>query len=63
MTDLDGYFGELGQEMRGIASTAGIDLGIVVGLNVAYELRRVSVRILVCDVIVFQYSWVEVIHI
>ena len=53
MTDLDGYFGELGQEMRGIATTAGVDLGIVVGLNIAYELRRVCGGTPVHDVIVF----------
>ena len=42
MGDLDGYFGELGEEMRAIADFLNIDLGIVVSLNFAYELRRVS---------------------
>ena len=41
MGDLDGYFGELGQEMRAIAECLDVDLGIVVTLNFAYELRRV----------------------
>ena len=41
MGDLDGYFGELGQEMRAIADYLNIDLGIIVTLNFAYELRRV----------------------
>lgn len=40
--DMDGYFGEYGQEMKGIADFFGIDLGIVVTLNMGYELRRVS---------------------
>lgn len=42
MADLDHYLGELGEEMRGIAEYWGVDLGIIVGLNFAYELRRVS---------------------
>ena len=42
MSDLDHYLGELGEEMRGISEYWGVDLGIVVGLNFAYELRRVS---------------------
>ena len=41
MGDLDVYFGELGEEMRAIADYLDIDLGIVVTLNFAYELRRV----------------------
>ena len=43
MSDLDRYLGELGEEMRGISEYWGVDLGIVVGLNFAYELRRVSI--------------------
>ena len=39
---LDHFLGELGEEMRGISEYWGVDLGIVVGLNFAYELRRVS---------------------
>ena len=42
MADLDSYMGELGQEMRAIADYMEVDLGIVVTLNFAYELRRVS---------------------
>ena len=42
MADLDGFFGELGQEMRAIADYFKLDLGIVVSLNFAYELRRVG---------------------
>ena len=42
MRDLDKYFGDLGKEMTSIAEYAGIDLGMVVGLNIALELRRVS---------------------
>ena len=41
MGDLDGYLGELGEEMRAIAECLDIDLGVVVTLNFAYELRRV----------------------
>ena len=41
MGNLDGYFGELGEEMEAIANYLDIDLGIVVSLNLAYELRRV----------------------
>ena len=41
MGDLNGYFGELGQEMKAIADYLEIDLGVVVALNFAYELRRV----------------------
>ena len=44
MADLDGYLGELGQEMRAIADYMELDLGTVVTLNFAYELRRVSNR-------------------
>ena len=39
--DLDGLLGDLGKEMRAIADYWQIDLGIVVSLNFAYELRRV----------------------
>ena len=42
LSDMNGYFGEYGQEMKGIADYFGIDLGVVVTLNMAYELRRVS---------------------
>lgn len=42
MGDLNGYFGELGQEMKAISDYLEIDLGVVVALNFAYELRRVS---------------------
>ena len=41
MAELDHYLGELGEEMRGISEYWGVDLGIIVGLNFAYELRRV----------------------
>ena len=41
MADLDGFLGELGQEMRAVADYWQIDLGIIVALNFAYELRRV----------------------
>ena len=46
MGDLDGYFGELGQEMKAIAECLNVDLGIVVTLNFAYELRRVCLVVL-----------------
>lgn len=39
--DLDGLLGDLGKEMKSIADYWQIDLGIVVSLNFAYELRRV----------------------
>ncbi len=42
MGDLDGYLGELGEEMRAIADYWEVDIGIVVSLNFAYVLRRVS---------------------
>ncbi len=42
MGDLDGYLGELGEEMRAIADYWDVDIGIVVALNFAYVLRRVS---------------------
>ena len=42
MSELDHCLGELGEEMRGISEYWGLDLGIIVGLNFAYELRRVS---------------------
>ena len=41
MGDLNGYFGELGEEMEAIANYLDIDLGVVVTLNLSYELRRV----------------------
>ncbi len=41
MGDLNGYFGDLGEEMEAIANYLDIDLGIIVTLNLAYELRRV----------------------
>lgn len=42
MADLNGFFGELGQEMQAIADYFKLDLGIIVSLNFAYELRRVG---------------------
>lgn len=41
---MNGYFGEYGAEIKSIADFLGIDLGIVVTLNLSYELRRVSIR-------------------
>ena len=41
MAVLDDLLGELGEEMRSIANYWQIDLGIVVSLNFAYELRKV----------------------
>jgi hypothetical protein len=41
MGDLNGYFGDLGEEMEAIANYLDVDLGIIVTLNLAYELRRV----------------------
>lgn len=41
LSDMNGYFGEYGLEMKAIADFFGIDLGIVVTLNLSYELRRV----------------------
>jgi len=51
MADLDGYLGELGVEMKTIAEYLEIDLGVIVSLNFAYELRRVSS--LYCNVIMY----------
>ena len=42
MTNFDSLMGELGEELRGIADYWGIDLGLLVGLNLSYELRRVT---------------------
>lgn len=42
LSDMDGYFGEYGLEMKGIADFFEIDLGIVVTLNMGYELRRLG---------------------
>lgn len=39
--DLDALLGDLGKEMKSVADYWKIDLGIVVSLNFAYELRRV----------------------
>lgn len=36
------YFGEYGVEMKAIADFFEIDVGIIVTLNLGYELRRVS---------------------
>lgn len=41
MANFDDLMGELGEELRGIAEYWGIDLGLLVGLNLSYELRRV----------------------
>ena len=41
---MDTYFGEYGLEMKAIADYLGIDLGIVVTLNLSYELRRVRLN-------------------
>ena len=41
MSDLEGYFGEYGLEMKAIAEYLGIDVGVIVTLNLSYELRRV----------------------
>lgn len=41
MADMDKYLGEYGKELRGIAKYTNLDLGMIVGLNLAYELRRV----------------------
>ena len=41
MTNFDSLMGEVGEELRGIAEYWGIDLGLLVGLNLSYELRRV----------------------
>lgn len=46
--DMNGYFGEYGAEMKSIAEFLGIDLGIVVTLNLSYELRRVSSYLYTC---------------
>lgn len=42
MADLDKYMGEYGREIKGIAEYTKLDLGMLVGLNLAYELRRVN---------------------
>eukprot|EP01013_Petalomonas_cantuscygni_P004547 TRINITY_DN14943_c0_g1_i1.p1 TRINITY_DN14943_c0_g1~~TRINITY_DN14943_c0_g1_i1.p1 ORF type:complete len:405 (+),score=74.96 TRINITY_DN14943_c0_g1_i1:124-1338(+) len=36
---VDPLLGDLGREMRGIAKTSGLDLGLIVTLNFLYELR------------------------
>lgn len=43
--DLDGLLGELGLEMRAIADYWKVDLGIIVTLNFAYELRKVCILV------------------
>ena len=43
MASFDDLLGEIGQELKGIAEYWKVDLGLVVGLNFAYEFRRVSV--------------------
>lgn len=40
MANLDNLLGDFGRELRGVAKAYGIDLGIIVGLNFAYELRK-----------------------
>jgi len=40
MGNLDSLLGDYGVEMRGVAKAFGIDLGVIVGLNFAYELRK-----------------------
>jgi len=42
MANFDNLMGELGQELKGIAEYWGIDLGLIVGLNLSYEMRRVG---------------------
>ena len=42
MSNVTAYFGEYGIEMKAIADYFGIDLGVIVTLNLSYELRRVS---------------------
>ena len=44
MASFDSHLGELGEEMKSIADYWGIDLGVIVGLNFAYEMRRVSME-------------------
>lgn len=44
MSNFDNLMGELGEEIRGIAEYWGIDLGLLVGLNLSYELRRIGGR-------------------
>lgn len=41
LSNLTGYFGEYGVEMKSIADALGIDIGIIVTLNLSYDLRRV----------------------
>ena len=43
MANFDNLMGELGEELCGIANYWGIDLGLLVGLNLSYELRRVMI--------------------
>lgn len=43
MANFDDLMGELGEELRGIAEYWSIDLGLLVGLNLSYELRRVMI--------------------
>ena len=42
MANFDDLMGELGQELKGIAEYWGVDLGLIVGLNLSYEMRRVG---------------------
>ena len=44
MGNIDGYFGDYGLEMKAIADFFGIDLGVVISLNLSYELRRVRLK-------------------
>ena len=42
MSNVKGYFGDYGLEMESIAQFLGIDVGIIITLNLSYDLRRVS---------------------
>ena len=46
MANFDDLMGELGQELKGIAEYWGVDLGLIVGLNLSYEMRRVGLFVL-----------------
>ena len=54
MASFDELLGEVGEELKGIADYWKVDLGLVVGLNFAYEFRRVSVYCaMLLDIIIY----------
>ena len=47
LTDLDEVMGnESGEEIRGIAAYWDVDVGIILGMNILYEMRKVWLYLL-----------------